>query len=81
MFELGRAAEKEKEKEKDFFALTSFWRRLKVPSGGINPIIAAANELRGEAMFLIHTRDAFSIKTRHETTTKTRYSAHRHRYV
>ena len=76
MFELGRAAEKEKEKEKekDFFALTSVWRRLKVPSGGINPIIAAANELRGEAMFLIHTRDAFSIKTRHETTTTTRYS-------
>jgi len=76
VFELGRAAEKEKEKEKekDFFALTSVWRRLKVPSGGINPIIAAANELRGEAMFLIHTRDAFSIKTRHETTTKTRYS-------
>jgi len=58
VFELGRAAEKEKEKEKekDFFALTSVWRRLKVPSGGINPIIAAANELRGEAMFLIHTR-------------------------
>ena len=40
MFEFGRAAEKEKEKEKDFFALTSVWRRLKVPSGGINPIIA-----------------------------------------
>ena len=61
MFEFGCAAEKAKEKEKDFFSLTSFWRRLKVPSGGINPIIAAADELRGEAMFLIHTRDAFSI--------------------
>ena len=47
MFEFGCAAEKAKEKEKDFFALTSFWRRLKVPSGGINPIIAAAHEMRG----------------------------------